>query len=50
MSKTTKIIWWVVGIVVIVGLVAWGVSKNNASANTIKIGVIMPCGNTGGPY
>ena len=42
MSKTTKIVWWVVGIVVVVGLVAWGVSKNSGSNNVIKIGWIGP--------
>ncbi len=42
MSKTTKIIWWVVGIVVVVGLIAWGVSRNSGSNNVIKIGFIGP--------
>jgi branched-chain amino acid transport system substrate-binding protein len=42
MSKTQKTVWWVVGIVVVVGLVWWGVSKNSGSGNTIKIGFIGP--------
>ena len=46
MSKTTKIVWWVVGIVVVVGLVAWGIGRQSASGNTIKIGFIGPL--TGG--
>ena len=28
MSKTQKIIWWVVGVVVVVGLVWWGSFEN----------------------
>ena len=42
MSKNQKIVWWVVGIVVVVGLVWWGVSKNSGSGNVIKIGWIGP--------
>jgi branched-chain amino acid transport system substrate-binding protein len=42
MAKTQKTIWWVVGIVVVVGLIVWGVSKNKGSGNTIKIGWIGP--------
>lgn len=41
MSKTSKIIWWIVGIVVVVGIVWWGVSRNGSSSgNTIKVGWI----------
>ena len=45
MSKISRIVWWVLGIVVVVGLVAWGVSKNSGpsgGAHQIKIGVILP--------
>ena len=42
MSKTAKIVWWVVGVVVVVGLVWWGITKNNGSGNVIKIGVFGP--------
>jgi branched-chain amino acid transport system substrate-binding protein len=42
MTKTSKIIWWIVGIVVVVCLVWWGISKNGGSGNVIKIGAILP--------
>jgi branched-chain amino acid transport system substrate-binding protein len=42
MSKNAKIVWWIIGIVVVVGLVWWGIAKNSGSANTIKIGWIGP--------
>ena len=45
MSKTQKTIWWTLGIVVVVCIVAWGISKNsgsNSGAHQIKIGVILP--------
>jgi branched-chain amino acid transport system substrate-binding protein len=42
MIKTQKIIWWVVGIVVVVGIVWWGVSRNGGSGNMIKVGVMVP--------
>ncbi len=42
MNKTTKIVWWVVGVVVVVGLVWWGVSKNTAQGGTVKIGFMGP--------
>jgi branched-chain amino acid transport system substrate-binding protein len=42
MSKTSKIIWWIVGVVVVVAVVWWGVSRNTGSSNVIKIGFIGP--------
>ena len=42
MNKNQKIVWWVVGIVVVIGLVWWGISKNGGSGNVIKIGFIGP--------
>jgi branched-chain amino acid transport system substrate-binding protein len=42
MSKNAKIVWWIVGIVVVVGLVWWGIAKNGGSGNTIKIGFFGP--------
>jgi branched-chain amino acid transport system substrate-binding protein len=42
MSKITKIIWLIIAAVVVVGLVWWGVLKNNGSSNVIKIGFIGP--------
>lgn len=42
MSKNAKIVWWVVAVVVVVGLVWWGIARNSASASTIKIGFIEP--------
>jgi branched-chain amino acid transport system substrate-binding protein len=42
MNKTTKTVWWIVGIVVVVGLVWWGISRNGVSGNTVKIGIMLP--------
>ncbi len=42
MSKAKKTVWWVVGVVVVVGLVWWGIARNNASANMVKIGAMLP--------
>ena len=42
MNKSAKITWWIIAVVVVIGLVWWGVSKNSASANVIKIGFIEP--------
>jgi len=50
MSKNAKIVWWVVGIVVVVGLVWWGIARNSASASTIKIGSILPLTGDGAVY
>ena len=41
-NKSNKTVWWVIGIIVVVGLVWWGMSKQSASGDTIKIGVIGP--------
>jgi len=50
MTKAQKTIWWVVGIVVVVGLIAWGVSRNSGSSNVIKIGFIGPLTGDGAVY
>ena len=42
MNKSSKTGWWIVGIIVVIVLIGWGVSRNSASANTIKIGFIGP--------
>src|SRR4051812_38203363 len=42
MNKSAKMMWSVVGVVVVIGLVWWGMAKNNASASVIKIGAIGP--------
>ena len=43
MNKNTRIIWWVVAIVVVVGIVWWGIARNGGgTGNTIKIGVMAP--------
>ncbi len=43
MDKTAKTVWWVIGSLVVIGLVWWGVSQNGgASASTIKVGFIGP--------
>lgn len=43
MSKTNKIVWTIVLAVVVIGLIWWGISKNNGGgSNTITIGFIGP--------
>jgi branched-chain amino acid transport system substrate-binding protein len=43
MNNKNKLIWWVVAIIIVVGLVWWGVSKNVGGAgNVIKVGFIGP--------
>jgi branched-chain amino acid transport system substrate-binding protein len=42
MNKSNKTIWWVVGVIVVIGLVWWGIGRQSASGNTIKVGVIVP--------
>ena len=39
MNKTT---WWIIGIVVVVGFIWLGITKQHSSTGTIKIGVILP--------
>ena len=45
MSKTQKIVWWAVGVVVVVGVVWWGIARNigsKSSSHQVTIGVILP--------
>ena len=42
MSKNAKIVWTIVAIIVVVGIVGWGIHKNDGSSNVIKIGFIEP--------
>ncbi len=43
MNNSSKAVWWVVAAVVVIGLIAWGVSKNGgSSSNEIKMGFIGP--------
>jgi branched-chain amino acid transport system substrate-binding protein len=42
MSKNSKTVLWIVGIVIVVGLIQWGVSRNGGSSSVIKIGFIAP--------
>jgi branched-chain amino acid transport system substrate-binding protein len=42
MNKSSKTIWWVVGVIVVIGLVWWGIGRQSASGSTIKIGFIGP--------
>jgi branched-chain amino acid transport system substrate-binding protein len=50
MKKDGNTVWWIVGVVVLVGLVWWGVSKNNGSSDVIKIGFIGPLTGDGAVY
>ena len=50
MSKAQKIVWWVVGVVVVVGLVAWGIARNSGSSNVVQIGVMLPLTGDGAIY
>jgi branched-chain amino acid transport system substrate-binding protein len=50
MNKKAKVIWWVVGLVIIIGIVLWIVLDNAASAKTIKIGFIGPLTGDGAIY
>ncbi len=42
MENKNKTVWWVVGIIIVIGLVWFGVSKQSASGKTIKIGFVGP--------
>jgi len=42
MNSNKKTVWWIVAAVIIIVLVWWGVGKQSASGNTIKIGLIGP--------
>jgi branched-chain amino acid transport system substrate-binding protein len=42
MNKRSKIVWWIIGAIVVVGLVAWGFYRNAGGGNVIKIGFIGP--------
>jgi branched-chain amino acid transport system substrate-binding protein len=51
MENKNNSVWWVIGIIVVIGLVWWGVSQNNtASGSTIKIGFIGPLTGDGAVY
>jgi branched-chain amino acid transport system substrate-binding protein len=50
MSKTSKIVWTIVLVVVAVGLIWWGVSRERSGSNTITIGFIGPLTGDGAPY
>ena len=42
MNNKKKTVWWVVGVIVVIGLVWWGMSNQSASGSTIKMGYVGP--------
>jgi branched-chain amino acid transport system substrate-binding protein len=42
MNKSSKTVWLIIAALVVVGLIWWGASRNGASGNVIKIGLIAP--------
>lgn len=50
MTKTARIFWWAALVVIVVGLAAWGISRNSGSNGVIKIGFIGPLTGEGAVY
>jgi len=50
MSRAQKAVWWIVGIIVVGGLIWWGVSRDRGSNNVIKIGFIGPLTGDGAAF